>query len=578
MTSVQFAAARSVLAFIKSWRAYALIALIAVLSSAAGTVRMPVMDADEARFAQASRQMVESGDLIHIRLQERERNRKPAGIYWLQAASAAAFEPVTGRLNDVWAYRLPSVIGAALAALATLWAGTALIGRRAAFLGAALLGAGLLFGFEGMTAKTDAVLLGFTTLALAALARLRAMVEAHRGARARRLALVFWAAIGCGVLIKGPVAPMVAGLTLIALFAWERRAAWMKPLLWWAGPALALLLVLPWAIAIGVETDGRFFATALGSDLAAKAAGGDHRHGGVFGYYLLLLPLLIFPATYALPALARFFAGRPHPLSRPGVRFLIAWALPTLLVFELFPAKLVHYVLPVLPPVALLCGAALLAAARGRWRGAHVLGVVLFGVAGAIIAAAISAGLISLAGIGAEAWRAGLLIGAVALAGVIALAFARGAPARAAALATCALALSFSVRDVIVPSLRALYVSGEAAAELARTPAAAHSALWVVGYDEPSLVFLTRTSARLASAERVGAEARAGDALIVEGRQLTDVSAALARRDLAFSTRLAPVEGMSMSDSEFVDLYVGAVAPSPSTHTAALATPATTHR
>ncbi len=563
-----FTTARALARLTRGWRAWLLIALVALLSSAAGIARMPVMDADEARFAQASRQMVESNDYLHIRLQEQERNRKPAGIYWLQAASAAAFQPLTGRLNAIWPYRLPSVLGAVLAALATYWAGAALIGRRAAFLGATLLSAGLLFGFEGMTAKTDAVLLGFTTLALAALARLRMSADARGGSR---LALLFWAAAGCGVLIKGPVLPMVAALTLAALAVWERRAAWMKPLLWWPGPVLALLMVLPWAIAIGVETEGRFFATALGADLGAKAAGADHRHGGVIGYYVLLLPLLIFPAAYALPALVRLMLDRrAQPLAQPSVRFLIAWAAPTLIALELFPAKLVHYVLPVLPPVALLCGAALVAASRQRWRGSHIAGLALFAATGATAAGVVGAGLASLAGIGAEALAAGLLCASVVAAGIVGLMLARQALARTAVLAACALALSFSLRDGIVANLRALHVSGEAAAALARMPAAHDAPLWIVGYDEPSIVFLTRTSARLTDAARLGAEARAGDALIVERRQLRAVATALAPRRLAFAAQAAPVPGMSMSDSELVELEVGVVA-AVHTHTAALA-------
>jgi 4-amino-4-deoxy-L-arabinose transferase-like glycosyltransferase len=231
--------------FARGWRGYVLIALIALVSGLFGAARLPVMDRDEARFAQATRQMLETGDFIRIRNQEDERNKKPIGIHWLQAASVQAFEPLTGRLNAIWPYRLPSALGAMLAALACLWGGRALLKPREAFLGAALFSAGALLGFEGMTAKTDALLVGFTTLAMAALARLYA-----GSSRPRLLSLLFWFALGCGVLIKGPVTPMVAGLTLIALAAWERRWDWMKPLAWWPGPLLAVAIVLPWMLAI----------------------------------------------------------------------------------------------------------------------------------------------------------------------------------------------------------------------------------------------------------------------------------------------------------------------------------------
>ncbi len=76
--------------FARGWRGYVLIALIALASSLFGAARLPVMDRDEARFAQATRQMVETGDYVRIRVQEDERNKKPIGIHWLQAASVNA--------------------------------------------------------------------------------------------------------------------------------------------------------------------------------------------------------------------------------------------------------------------------------------------------------------------------------------------------------------------------------------------------------------------------------------------------------------------------------------------------------
>src|SRR5262249_37686987 len=248
--------------FAQSWRAYALIALIAFTSALFGAGAVPVMDRDEARFVQPTRQRVGSGDYVRIRIQDEEGSKKPVGIHWLQAASVQVFEPLTQRLNTIWPYRAPSMLGVLLASLATLWSGARLVGPRAAFLGAALFASSLLLGFEGMTAKTDAALCGFTTLAMAALAHLFIGTQ-----RPRMMALLFWAALGAGILIKGPITPMVAALTIVPLCVWERRWGWLKPLAWWPGPLLMLLIVLPWMIAIYMATQGRFFAQAIGHDL-----------------------------------------------------------------------------------------------------------------------------------------------------------------------------------------------------------------------------------------------------------------------------------------------------------------------
>jgi 4-amino-4-deoxy-L-arabinose transferase-like glycosyltransferase len=237
--------------FARGWRGYVLIALIALTSGLLGAASVPVTDIDEARFAQATRQMVEDDQYVRIRVQDAERNRKPLGIYWLQAVSVNAMQPFTERLNTIWPYRLPSALGLMLASLATLWAGTILFGPRTGFVGAAIFAVGMLASAEGMLAKTDAVMTGFTTLALACVVQLRAGTT-----RPRLVVLLFWAAIGCGILVKGPVTPLVAGLTLATLAIWERRAAWMKPLWFWPGPALALAISLPWFIVIGIATDG----------------------------------------------------------------------------------------------------------------------------------------------------------------------------------------------------------------------------------------------------------------------------------------------------------------------------------
>lgn len=555
--------------FARGWRGVAVIALIALLSSLFGAARVPVMDADEARFAQATRQMVESGDYVRIRLQGEERNKKPAGAHWLQAASAQTFLPLTERLNTIWPYRLPSALGVVLAALAALWGGAALLGRRPAFLGAGLFAAGVLAGFEGMTAKTDALLLGFTTLAMAALARLYVEPLAHPRAHA----VTFWFALASGVMIKGPVAPLVAALTLAALFVWERRAAWMKPLLWWPGPLLAVLIVAPWAIAISAETAGRFFADMIFGDLTPKLFSGHEDHFALPGYHTFLLPFLIFPATYALPAVGRLMwdaarAPRAETTTAP-LRFLIAWAAATFLFFELAPTKLAHYALPAYPAIALLCGAALMAMRGRAWRLAHPAGVVMFAVAGAVLVALNAAAATFMPGdFGADVRRAvsTALIGAGAVALAVAgLLMLRRPAARAAVLIGCALFLSFSLRERLLPEARSLFVSNEAVAALTRARLLPREdrPLWVVGYNEPSLVFLTRTDIRLARAEEAGARAAPGEAMIVEIRAMNEVAADLARRGLAFRAAEPPVRGLALGRGERVALYVGSVEAAP---------------
>lgn len=551
--------------FARGWRGYVLIALIALTSGFMGAMRVPVTDIDEARFAQATRQMVESDDYVRIHFQDAERNRKPIGIYWLQAASVNAMHPFVERLNTIWPYRIPSTLGLMLASLATLWAGSTLFGPRIGFAGAAIFAVGLLAGVEGMIAKTDAAMTGFTTLAFAALAQLRAGTD-----RPRVVALIFWAAIGCGILIKGPLPPAAALLALVLLAVWERRAAWMKPLAFWAGPLLTLAITLPWLITIGVVTDGRFYTDLFVHEMGPKlVAGGDHRHGGIPGYYFLWLPLLIFPATYALPAAARLAwsairAPRTDDASG-SFRFLLAWAAPIFVIFELLPSKLVHYTLPAYPAIALMCAAGIFAIREKPWRTTHPAGLVLFGVFGALIVGVMAfvstymPGYLEDAGL-RRAVATGL-IGALVLGAAIGgLIFLRHPLQRTAVLVACALVFSFSLRERLLPEARSLWVSNEAAATMtrARLMPRQDQDFWIIGYEQPSIVFLTRTWVRLAEIEDVAeTPIHAGDGMIIEGRVFDRAQAALRERGLEFEPVEQPARGMAIGRGEYMTLNIG---------------------
>src|SRR5471030_1476034 len=139
------------------WRPWLLLVALCFCLFLPGIAAMPPLDRDEARFMQATRQMVQSGDLLQIRFQDEARNKKPAGIYWLQAASVALLS--TPASVAAWPYRLPSLLGATLSVLMTFAFGARLFGRQAALAGAALLASSLLLVAEAHLAKTDAMLL-----------------------------------------------------------------------------------------------------------------------------------------------------------------------------------------------------------------------------------------------------------------------------------------------------------------------------------------------------------------------------------------------------------------------------------
>lgn len=505
-------------------RAPVLAAVIALLAALPGLFTLPPTDRDESRFAEASAQMLESGDFTNIMFQQVPRYKKPVGIYWLQAASVRTLSSAEARA--IWAYRVPSVMGAMLAAAACAWGALAFLAAAEAAMAGVLLAATLALSTESVLATTDAALCGTVTLSMAALAR---VYLASRGGppAGRWVKLLFWLGMAAAILLKGPIGPMVAGLAMLALAAWERKGRWLGALGWGWGLILVAALTLPWAFAITVVSDGGFWGSALGGDLAPKLAGGQEGHGAPPGYYLALSPVLLFPAALLLPAgLVEGWLKR----AEPGIRFAVCWLVPSWLVFEFVPTKLPHYTLPTFGALAWLMAASLRAplGPRVRWIGAALLVAVAVGLAAG---GGVAAGLFGTALSWGFAVVAAVLLLAAGGFGA-ALLLRRGA-GRAAAIA-CGLGVLGHgvVLGALAPSLSRLWLSDQTAGALARAGLDPRAGLTggpvtVAGYEEPSLVFALGAPTVLGTARDAADAIVQGRPAVVEARQDAAFQAAL---------------------------------------------------
>src|SRR5690242_10608430 len=189
--------------------AYPLLALFCLMLWLPGVMSLPALDRDESRFAQSSRQMLESGNFVDIRLGQVPRYKKPVGIYWLQSAVTAAAEPFVGT-HRIWTYRLASLLGGLLAVWLTVWSARAVLSAEASFLAGALMAGTLLLMAEATIATTDAVLLACTTALQGVLLRLYRAVRQEGAMPSTGRVLAGWAALALGILVKGPVAPALA--------------------------------------------------------------------------------------------------------------------------------------------------------------------------------------------------------------------------------------------------------------------------------------------------------------------------------------------------------------------------------
>ena len=541
------------------WKPYALLTLFCCILFLPGIASLPPLDRDEARFAQATAQMLETQDFIDIRFQDQPRHKKPAGIHWLQAASVTLLSDVAAR--EIWAYRVPSVIGAWAAVLLTFALGSLLFDRRAAFTAAAMLAASTLLILEAHQAKTDAVLLACVLALMLPLARHYLAARGKMGAAGFGWSLLFWLALATGILIKGPIAPLIAVLTLGALAIADRDAAWIKGLGWLWGLPLMLALALPWFLMVGGGDDGGdgFVMTAITTDLIPKLLGGQESHGAPPGYYVLTMLLFFWPGVFlAWPAVYRAWRERTDP----ALRFCLAWLIPAWILMEIIPTKLPHYVLPLYPALALVCARSAIAILDGAapWYDKRALWLTggLWALVGLILGGA-AAYLPLHFGFDSN-WHTWFFI-------LFALyLLATTAAAMKHHVITEALENSLISGGILTAMVVWLMVSNFSPMWVAERAAQAVAGEFkdgpppvtaVAGFSEPSLVFLSGTGTILTSgggaAQHLLNESHA--AAIVEGREMPAFTQALGGR-AADVREAAQLSGINYSKGKPVTLHV----------------------
>jgi 4-amino-4-deoxy-L-arabinose transferase-like glycosyltransferase len=476
-------------------RAIAMLVLVSFLAFLPGFFQIPPIDRDEARFAQATKQMIESGDYVDIRFQDENRYKKPVGIYWLQAAVVKTAEVLglPDARTTIWLYRIPSLMGAIGAVLLTYWTALAFVSRRAAVLAGLVLATSILLGVEARLAKTDAMLLLTVVAAMGALGRvyLASLGGGIEAAHRWTWPAIFWTAIAGGLLLKGPLILMFVVLSAATVSIIDRSARWLAGLKPIAGVAWVLLLVLPWFIAIVAKSGDSFFAQSIGQDLFAKVGAGQESHGAPPGLYFILFWVTFWPgsmlAGLAVPAVWK--ARR-----EPGAKFLLAWIVPSWIVFELVLTKLPHYVLPLYPPIAILAAGILdhHALSRRRWLEA---GTVWW----FIIASILALGMIAVHIVLGE--ELGLLTWPFAAGAIIFGLFAwqlfnvDGAERSLLRAGLASVCVAFAAYGATFSDLPVLFPAVELADDV-RQADCESPMVATAGYHEPSLVFLVGTDLR----------------------------------------------------------------------------------
>src|SRR3954463_6813708 len=290
----------------------------------------PLFDVDEGAFSQATLEMFQRGDFLSTYLNGEPRYDKPILVYWLQALAVTLIGP------SEWAFRLPSAL------CATGWAWLPYLFARRHYgvdrglFAAALLATSLGVYIIGRAATADALL----NLLIAA-----TMFAAwlHLSTGERKWLYATHAAIGLGVLAKGPIAILIPlAVTFVFCILRKNLKIWARAVFDWRALALLLVIAAPWYIAILAKEGRGFIDGFILKHNVGRFTGPVSGHAGSLFYYFPVILLITLPFTALLIPVAQ----RLKTIWRDDLQlYLLLWFVFVFLFFSISGTKLPHYLL-----------------------------------------------------------------------------------------------------------------------------------------------------------------------------------------------------------------------------------------
>lgn len=328
--------------------------LLAVLYFSIGTWSLPLIDRDEPRFAEASREMRANGDYLIPFFNRAYRFDKPPLIYWAQTAAFHLFG------ESDFAARFPSVLAAALTAVVVSVFGSRLYGPEVGWKAALIFLTTLQVVLHAKGAVADMAMVLFFTLAM--------WTGWEQGrpdlsSRARwSWSMFFHVTLALGFLAKGPVAWLPLGALGMDTVLRPREepypAGGLKRLL--AGLVITVGIIALWGIPALERTQGAFLKEGIGKHVIGRSISTMEGHGPkAFWGYIVALPfylLMVFPSFFpwSLRLPSAYARLRRQPKRIAQYRFLIIGIGLVFGVFTLVRTKLPHYTLPAFPLMAII--------------------------------------------------------------------------------------------------------------------------------------------------------------------------------------------------------------------------------
>jgi 4-amino-4-deoxy-L-arabinose transferase-like glycosyltransferase len=366
------------------------VALLLALTAALLLFRLgsvPLIGPDEPRYARVAVEMHRAGSYLVPTLQGQPWLEKPPLYYWL---AGLAFR-ILGETET--AARLPSVLAALLLVASVVFFGVRLYGEEAG-LHAGFVAATMPLVFAyGRAAAMDMLLAATVTCAVGLMA-LRLL-----GLAGRLAVPAAWGFMALATLAKGPLGFLLPGLIvggyIVAARQWRLAREALSP----AGIALFLLVAAPWYLLMWRHEGQAFVDVFLLNHNLQRFTSAIHRHPGPIFYYVPVLLVGVFPWT------GLTLAGLGPSRRAPADLFLVLWIALPFLFFSIAGSKLPGYILPCLPPLALLTGRAAHEMALGRLRGPFGAGPRAAAMVTLLLACVLAAAPLYLRGAGEPDWR-----------------------------------------------------------------------------------------------------------------------------------------------------------------------------
>lgn len=320
-----------------------------------GLGSFPLIDPDEGRYAEIPREMIQAGDLITPTLNHVKYFEKPPMLYWLNAASMYIFG------KNEFAARFPSAFTGLLTTIITYLAGRRLFSRKTGLIAAMILASSAGFVMQSRIILTDMLLTLFVSAAMFAF-----IMGSRRATRSK----VFWfqlffAFSALALLTKGLIGILIPGMVIFFYLLFTKQWKLLVRIPWTTGVLVFLAITLPWFISVSIKNPEfpRFFFIHEHFERFTSKVHGRYQP---FWYFIPVMIATLFPWFTQIPG-AIYSGWKRWKVSNENPDlFLILWSLLPFLFFSFSSSKLMPYMLPICPPLALMIANRFTAAVEKR--------------------------------------------------------------------------------------------------------------------------------------------------------------------------------------------------------------------